>query len=132
MYKKTTLLIATILLLTFLNCKAQLIPQQDEDTQLLVGTWVTEGSAINNRWKFNSDGTMENYTDNEVEATYAWLIINSINSGVKSKYLKLTNVLDSNNVRNYEISILDEVRMTLIYQRGNNMGIGKPFTMFKQ
>jgi hypothetical protein len=117
---------------TFCNCKAQQTAQHGNDFQEIIGTWIAEGSSNASRWVFNSNGTMQDYSEGGVIKTYYWEIITAVVGGFKSSYLELKLVTDTSKERNYEISLLTEKKMTLIYQRGDNMGIGKPFTLFKQ
>lgn len=127
------LIITSILLVSFFNCKAQLIPQLGEDAQLLVGTWITEGSTIANKWVFNADSTLDKYDENQIYDSYSWVILNSTTpSGIVNKHLKIINVTDSSEEYHYEISALNEERLVLVYQKVENMGIGKPLTLFKQ
>lgn len=134
--KKNNLILILTLILTLgftFNCKAQLIPQQNENTILLTGTWVIEGSTIDDKWVFNSDGTMQEYADNQVDISYSWVVLNSNTpSGIRISHLEIVNITDTSERYIYEINMLNEEKLVLVYQRGDNMGIGKPFTLFKQ
>jgi len=129
---KLTLSLIVLILMISYCCKAQQVSDEKNDANLLAGTWVAEGATLNDKWVFSVNGTMQEYTYNRIETNFSWKITNSTNSGVKSKYLKLTNTIDPNDVYNYEISILNKEKMVLIYQRKNNMGISKPITFIKQ
>lgn len=114
-----------------LSCKAQVTDNEDYQN-LILGEWVAEGSSISDKWVFLNDNTLQEFTNNQVDETYSWEIIESTNSGVKSVYLELTNTTNPNDFYNYEISALTDEELVLIYQREENMGLGKPFTLVKQ
>jgi len=125
--------IAAVVVFTFISCKAQLHQQQVNDfNSLIIGTWIVEGSTNESRWVFNSNGTMQGYSEGGLTKTYHWEIITAVVGGFKSSYLELKLITDTSKERNYEISLLTEEKMTLIYQRMSNQGLGKPFTLFRQ
>lgn len=129
--KKFNTIFAILFVLALFNCKAQSNPY-NEDTILLTGTWVIEGETLSDKWVFESNGTLNEFADNQLDVSYNWEVVNSTNSGIKSKYLEIVNNNDSSDYYNYEISLLDEEKLVLIYQRKTNMGIGKPITYLKQ
>ncbi|MBO3117899.1 hypothetical protein J4050_14175 [Winogradskyella sp. DF17] len=122
-----------VVLFWFLSffCRAQQTAQHGNDFEEIIGTWIAEGSANVSRWVFNSIGTMQDYSKGGVTKTYHWEIITAVVGGFKSSYLELKLVTDTSTERNYEISLLTEEKMTLIYQRLNNQGIGKSFTFLQ-
>jgi hypothetical protein len=127
-------LVITLIILSFFGCKTQQVIDESlyGNESAIIGTWVTEESTLQNKWVFTDDELLKRYDSGHLFKTYIWSLVNSVNSGVRSQYLELINIKDSSDVYNYEISILDEERLTIIYQRKNNMGLGKPTTLFKQ
>lgn len=102
-----------------------------EEESLIVGTWVAENSTINDKWVFTSNNFLEEYTEGSLDITYTWSIFGVSNSAVNSHYLEIINTNDFSEKYRYEISIVDNDKLTLIYQREDNMGISKPATYFR-
>ncbi len=121
--------ITIIFVLSFSVCDGQ---STTEEEVLILGTWVAEGSNINDKWVFTSNGTLREYTNNSLDITYVWSILSTVNSGITSHYLEIVNTNDSTDMYNYEISIINEEMFVLIYQREDNMGLGKPAIYFRQ
>jgi len=116
-----------IILISFYGCKAQLIQEFNYEAEI-VGTWVAEGSSISNKWIFETSGVLSKYDNNNIYKKYNWTITN----GIHGVYLKIININDLTDIYNYEINALNNERLVLVYQRGNNMGIGKPAIHFRQ
>lgn len=123
-------LITGILILTILSFTVY--QQFNQESELIVGTWVEESSSIENRWVFKSNLIINRYDDNTIYKTYTWQITEGETpSGLKISHLILTNTQDENDVYHYEINGLSEEKLVLVYQRPGG-GLGKLTTYFKQ
>lgn len=127
-----------IILLTFVlfisKCNGQSLNKIDssEEESLIVGTWVSENSTISDKWIFTSNNLLKEYSDGVLDITYTWSISGVSNSGVNSHYLEIINTSNPKEKYMYEISIVSNDELILIYQREDNMGLGKPATYFRQ
>lgn len=93
---KNTIIIFS--LLTFSICKSQVssttIISSIEEKSLILGTWIGEGSTINDKWIFTNNNLLKEYTDGSLDITYNYSIYGNINSGVKSHFIEIVNIND--------------------------------------
>jgi len=136
--KSTKIIILFFCSLFFFNCNAQLSPNSAscstaEDETLIVGTWVSEGLTLDNKWVFNSNKVLIRYDEGIIYDTYNWDITCSITpSGLKDYYLTIMNISDASDKYVYNINTLTQERLVLVYQRGDGQGIGKLATYLRQ
>ena len=70
------------------------LSQQQNEDDLIIGTWVEETTTIANRWVFSENGILQEYYQNQLDATYTWQITQSQTpSGLTISYLILTNTI---------------------------------------
>ncbi len=131
--KKLTLISIAILSFTFFNCASQIeAATTSEDMRVLIGSWVAEGSSLDDKWVFQDNGKLKKYTNGVNDDTFNWSINNFMTpSGLIIKYLKTYNSIDLSEFYVYEINTLSDERLVLVYQRPGG-GIGKLMTYIKQ
>lgn len=109
-----------------INAQVQLVKENFEERnqsaklkELIVGTWISEGSNFNYRDVYISDGTMMDYSDNENVEIYIWTILTTTTeSGLKSSELILQNHQNAAEEFRYEIDTLTENKMILTFNSG--------------
>lgn len=111
-----------VFVLTCFNCKAQLIPTVNQDKVSLMGTWVPEGMNLEDRWVFNSNGNLIEYSNNSISITYNWELLKTspvcgeeVPTGETFSYLKLVNTKDADDFYCYEITSLDKDLLQIRY-----------------
>lgn len=126
------ILTSFLLFLIFTSCKAQQTGNLITTfSKKLIGSWIPEGSSIDNKLVFNNDGTASKYDDGQIIDTYTWVVNEQLVNGVPFNTLKLTDINSTDNVYRYEINSLTNTLMILVYQRPNG-GISGLNKYFKQ
>ncbi len=131
-FLKLNITLLCILMFSISKGQVSTVIDSNEEESLIIGTWVAENSTISDKWVFTNDNILKEYTNDILDITYSWSLFGNANSGVKSHYLEITNTNDISEKYKYEISIVDDDKLILIYQRENDMGIGKPIIYNKQ
>ena len=97
------------------------IQQYQED---ILGKWIPEGENIENRWEFTQDGMCFKYSKEVIYASYQYRITKNpskcgiIHDGASFSYLELSDTI-SQRILCYEIDILNNKKMSLIYLSGS-------------
>jgi len=103
---------------------------QINDPEIIVGTWVAEGSSFENRWIYSEDHTVDRYYKNEIYKTYNWTIRElTAPSGKTGHELILTNSENPDDQQNLLIDTLTDERLILVYNTG--IGLSRS-TYFRQ
>lgn len=116
--KDNKLTIQGIILILFLvSITASFRPYFTNQTStLILGTWICSDTP---EWKlqFNSNGIMKNYLNGVVTKSFSYSITSekSINGKYDLSFLKIINVSDANDVREYEITGMTKTEMFLDY-----------------
>lgn len=125
-YFFTFISILTVLIFGFTISK-----QQNQDNQLIIGTWVQEDDS-NIKMVFTADGLEKDYVNGELIDTFNWQITSGATpSGLTISHLILTNILDANDVSRFEINALNNDTLVLVFQRPGG-GIGQMATYVRQ
>ncbi len=100
------------------NDKEQILTNQYEE--LIIGSWIPEGSEFSDRNVFNNDGTMLEYSAEDATSHFNWYIDTSTTpSGtLLISSLRLQNVNDLSDISEFEIDTLTSEEMVLVYFNG--------------
>ena len=93
------------------------------EEELIIGTWIPEGTTDDNRLVFKENGTVEDYDEDIIFATYYWTIYKETSPvcgevvpvSSNYSYLREENVADPNDVYCYEIMALNNEILQLRY-----------------
>lgn len=107
--------IKTLILAFFITTVGFTIYQStlvQKEKQLIIGTWIINGEP-ENKWVFSSN-QCERIIDSETLGTYNYTIDSDFSpSGLEHTYLKLVNVLNSDETIEFVINSLGNDKMTL-------------------
>jgi hypothetical protein len=120
-YKKLGLISLILLLVSF-----TVIQTLEQDKDLIIGTWIPEGSP-NSEWVFISKGKCYEYNKGQLDETYNYSIIETKSSNGKFtlNFLKTINLNDPNDIYEYEINSISDTEMYLDYQGDLNTNLLK-------
>ena len=102
-----------------------LVFSQDTPEQLILGVWISEGRSYASRWEFGENGLIHDFEKNTIDASYNYSIStlnpdcgNMADPNRSKLFLKMTDIENSSLTLCYEVSVLNDSTLTLVYLGG--------------